>query len=62
MRSVPDRLGSVPARPLLSRKLEEQPDSVALFLEMMDERLSGRANPSPTTRETRLTEEGFRDL
>lgn len=38
MRRIPaNRLGSVPARPLLARKREEQPDSVALFFEVMNE-------------------------
>lgn len=57
-----DRLGSVPARPFFSCKLEEKPDSVALFFKVMNERLARRANPPPPTRETRLTEKGFGDL
>lgn len=61
-RASADSLWSVPARSLLSHQLEEQPDCVDLLFEMMDERLAGRPNPPPPTRETRFAEECFGDF
>jgi hypothetical protein len=46
----------------LPRQFEEQPDRVILALEMMDERLSGRADPAPPAREARLAKQGLGNL